>query len=84
MSKRNISVWGGLAGMAERPVVGKLQARADAAGHGNRTRFAGVGGLVGGMLGSFGGPLGAVVGAAIGAGLGSRFGDEVDADKRGE
>lgn len=49
----------------------RLQEAADARGHGNATKGAGVGGLLGGMLGSFAGPGGALVGGAVGAGLGS-------------
>ena len=37
------------------PLVVRVQAEADARGHGRATHGAGLGGLVGAMLGSFGG-----------------------------
>ena len=52
---------------------------ADARGHGNQTRGAGVGGALGGMLGTFvAGPAGALVGAGLGALLGALAGAEHD------
>lgn len=59
-------------------VTQRLQAQANARGHGKATHVAGLGGLLGAMLGSFGGIGWVLIAAGAGGALGFYIGEQWD------